>query len=316
MSSFGGESRHVVDFLVDEVLDAHDPATKALMLRSSILERLSGPLCDAVLEQEGSAELLDALARANLFLMPLDDRGEWYRFHHLFAQLLRVELEHRDPGLAPTLHRRAFAWHRDHGSVDEAIEHALEAGQFAEAGELIAAAWVDYVNVGRHATVLAWLERFPREMLSEDAQLQLVAAWVLSVCGKREAAAEAIAAVERFGNLDTGPLPDGFSSLEASLATLRARSPGATSAPESRVATVRSSSKGPSRRGDRRLRRPRHVPLRERRPRRGRSLARRSSELAPRDGQWRAAARRSRYRSYIAGDWAGSVSRCGSANRP
>ena len=60
--------------------------------------------------------------------MPLDDRGEWYRFHHLFAQLLRVELEHREPGLTPTLHRRAFAWHRDHGSVDEAIEHALEAG--------------------------------------------------------------------------------------------------------------------------------------------------------------------------------------------
>ena len=91
----------MVDFLVTEVLEAHDPPTQALMLRTSVLERLSGPLCDAVLEQEGSAAMLDALSRSNLFLVPLDDEGGWYRFHHLFAQLLRVELERREPGLAP-----------------------------------------------------------------------------------------------------------------------------------------------------------------------------------------------------------------------
>ena len=153
------------------------------MLRSSVLERLCGPLCDAVLEQEGSDRLLAALSRTNLFLLPLDDRGEWYRFHHLFAQLLRVELEHRDPGLAPTLHRRAFAWHRDHGSVTEAIEHAVEAGAFDEAGDLIAAAWVDYVHVNRYATVLAWLERFPRERLRQDSRLLLAGAWVYHAFG-------------------------------------------------------------------------------------------------------------------------------------
>ena len=195
------------------------------MLRSSILERMCGPLCDALLEEEGSAKLLDALARANLFLLPLDDSGEWYRFHHLFAQLLRVELEHREPGLAPTLHRRAFAWHRDNGSLDAAIEHALEGGAFAEAGELVAAAWIDYLQVARHTTVLAWLERFPRELVREDPQLLLVQAWVLSLSAKREAAADAIAALERLGRLDAGPLPDGFSSAEASLATLRATIP-------------------------------------------------------------------------------------------
>src|SRR4029077_9897864 len=145
------------------VLDAHDSATQGLMLRSLILERLSGPLCDAVLEREDSAALLVALARANLFLLPLDDLGEWYRFHHLFAQLLRVELEHREPGLVPTLHRRAFAWHRDHGSVHEAVHHAVEAGSFSDAGRVIAAAWPHSVNAGRHSTVLTWLERFPRE---------------------------------------------------------------------------------------------------------------------------------------------------------
>jgi ATP/maltotriose-dependent transcriptional regulator MalT len=196
-----------------------------LMLRTSILERLSGPLCDAVLEREGSSELMEALSRTNLFLLPLDDRGEWYRFHHLFAQLLRVQLEHREPGLLPALHRRAFVWHRDNGSFPDAVEHALEAGLFAEAGRLIAAAWIRYVHVARHATVLAWLERFPPELLREIPELALVEAWVLSLCGERAAAAAAVAAVERAGRLDAGPLPDGFSSLEASLATLRGTVP-------------------------------------------------------------------------------------------
>jgi LuxR family maltose regulon positive regulatory protein len=221
VARFGGRSRYVVDFLVDEALEAHDAETQDLMLRASILDRLCGRLCDAVLEREGCGRLLDSLSRANLFLVPLDDRGEWYRFHHLFGQLLRVELEHREPGLAKRLHLRAYVWHRDNGSVEAAIEHALEAGAFAEAGELIVAAWMDYANAGRHATVLAWLERFPEAPLREDPRLLLVQAWVLSLCGRREAAAEAIAMIEQAGPLDAGPLPDGFSSVEASLATLR-----------------------------------------------------------------------------------------------
>jgi LuxR family maltose regulon positive regulatory protein len=224
-STFGGGSRHVVDFLVDEVLEAHDPATQALMLRCSILERLSGPLCDAVLEQEGSGRLLSALSRTNLFLMPLDDRGEWYRFHHLFAQLVRVELEHREPGLTPTLHRRAYAWHRENGPVDAAIEHALAAGAFAEAGELIAAGWIHYVNLSRFSTVLAWLERFPQEVLRADAMLLVVKAWIHAICGEREASLEAVARVDQLDRVNGGPLPDGFSSLEASLVTLGALFP-------------------------------------------------------------------------------------------
>ena len=222
---FGGANRHVVDFLVDEVLEAHDPAMQSLMLRSSILGRLSGPLCDAVTERDDSGERLQALSRTNLFLVPLDDRGEWYRFHQLFAQLLRVELEHREPGLAPVLHRRAFAWHRDNGSIDVAIEHALEAGLFAEAAELIEAAWVHYVSLGRYQTVLTWFERFPPQVMRDDPRLLLVEAWVLSICARREQAAHAIAAVEELGGLEAGPLLDGFSSLEASLVTLRAAIP-------------------------------------------------------------------------------------------
>ena len=186
---FGGSNRHVVDFLVTEVLQAHDPPVQALMLRTSVLERLSGPLCDAVLEQEGSAAVLDALSRTNLFLVPLDDEGGWYRFHHLFAQLLRVELERREPGLAPALHRRAYAWHRDHGTTGEAIRHAIAAEAYAEAAELIQGSWISYANTCRYDTVLAWLRRLPEEILSGDVHLLLVQAWVLSLSARREEAA-------------------------------------------------------------------------------------------------------------------------------
>ncbi|MGP7997315.1 MAG: hypothetical protein ACLPKI_08345 [Streptosporangiaceae bacterium] len=205
-----------------EVLEAHDPAAQALLRRTSVLERLSGPLCDVVLEQEGSAAMLDALSRTNLFLVPLDDEGRWYRFHHLFAQLLWVELERREPDLAPALHRRAYAWHRDHGMTGETIHHAIPAGAYAEAAELIQGPWIRYANTCRYDTVLAWLRRLPAEVLAGNVQLLLVQAWVLSLSARREEAARAIAAVERLGDLGAGPLPDGFSSGEASLTMLRA----------------------------------------------------------------------------------------------
>ena len=220
--TFGASSRHVIDFLNTEVLQAHDPPMQTLMLRSSILERMSGPLCDALMEQQDSAGMLDALSRTNLFLVPLDDEGGWYRFHHLFAQLLRAELERREPGLVPALHRRAYAWHREHGTTDEAIQHAVAAEAYAEAAELIHGSWVSYANMCRYDTVLAWLRRLPHAMRDGNVPLLLVQAWVLSLSARREEAAQAIAVVERLGDLGAGPLPDGFSSAEASLTMLRA----------------------------------------------------------------------------------------------
>jgi len=223
VTELGASSRHAIDFLETEVLQAHDPPMRELMLRSCILERLSGPVCDAVLERQHSAPMLEVLSRSNLFLIPLGGEGGWYHFHPLFARLLRVELERREPGLAPVLHRRAYAWHRDHGTVGEAISHAIEAGAHAEAAELIQSCWVSYANAGKHDTVLAWIRRFPVEVLTGDPQLLLVAAWVLSLGGEREEAARAIATVEGLGEFDRDrPLPDGFSSVEASLALLRA----------------------------------------------------------------------------------------------
>ena len=101
VTRFGASNRHVYDFLESEVMEAHDPADQQIMVRCSILERLSGPLCDAVLELPGCSEALQHLSRSNLFLAPLDDQGGWYRFHPLFAQLLRVELERREPAWPP-----------------------------------------------------------------------------------------------------------------------------------------------------------------------------------------------------------------------
>ena len=219
----GTSSRHVIDFLETEVLNAHDPPMQALMVRSSILDRLSGPLCDAVLEQRDSESMLDVLSRSNLFLTPLDDEGRWYRFHPLFAQLLRVELERREPGLVPALHRRAYAWHRANGTAGEAISHAIEAGAHAEAAELIESSWTTLANACKYDTVLAWIRRFPVEVLNGDPQLLLVAAWVLSLSARREEAARAIATVEGLGEFDgERPLSDGFSSVDASLTMLRA----------------------------------------------------------------------------------------------
>jgi LuxR family maltose regulon positive regulatory protein len=138
------------------------------LLRTSVLERLSGPLCDAVLETQGSAELLGDMEASNLFPVPLDDRRQWYRYHQLFADLLRLQLRAREPELVPVLHRRAAAWHQTAGNVDEAIAHASAAGDLAEAGALIAWHWVSDWLGGQRATVARWLEGLPEEAILAD----------------------------------------------------------------------------------------------------------------------------------------------------
>ncbi len=220
--AFDGTSAHVVDFLSSEVLGAYEPEMQAFMLRTSVLERLCAELCDALLDERGSAGALASLARSNLFLAPLDDQRRWFRFHHLFAQLLRVELERREPGLAAQLHRRAYEWHSEFGTTDEAIHHALAADAFGDAARLIAETWVDYVNAGRTSSVLDWLVRFPDAVLDADARLLLVRAWVSALRGSEHDMRRALARVRELGGLEKGPLPDGFASLESSVSVLSA----------------------------------------------------------------------------------------------
>src|SRR5215217_4081124 len=147
---------------------ANQRELRAFLLRTSVLERLSGPLCDAVLETQGSAERLGELEASNLFVVALDDRREWYRYHQLFADLLRLQLGFREPGLVPVLHRRAAAWHQAAGQIDEAIGHASAAGEFRQAGALIAQHWLTYWRRGRRATVARWLEGLPDAAIRAD----------------------------------------------------------------------------------------------------------------------------------------------------
>ncbi len=220
VKAFDGTTAHVVDFLSSEVLAAYGEDLQTFMLRTSVLERLCAPLCDAVLEQTASADALESLGRSNLFLVPLDDRRRWFRFHHLFAQMLRLELERRDPGLVPGLHRRAFEWHRDFGTTHEAIHHAVSGHAFREGGQLIAETWVQYANSGRTTSVLDWLVRFPDEILDSDPRLLCVKAWVSALRAREEDMRTAVARARALGGLKDGPLPDGFASIESSLAVL------------------------------------------------------------------------------------------------
>jgi LuxR family maltose regulon positive regulatory protein len=221
VAGFHGDHRHVADYLGSEVLARQPAEVRTFLLRTSILERLSGPLCDAVAETEGSSELLDELARSNMFLTPLDDRGEWYRYHRLFAELLRVELGGRDPGLLATLHRRAAAWHRQAGNVTEAIGHATAAGEFSQAGALIARHWLACWRGGQRATVARWLEGLPEQAVTASGPVAFVAAWIGGVSGAaKQPTQRLLAAAERRG--DAGVVPDGVGSLAFGAALARA----------------------------------------------------------------------------------------------
>ena len=137
LSTFSGSHRFVLDYLTEEVLDRQPSSVREFLLQTSILQRLSGPLCEAVTGDDDAQELLEACERANLFLVPLDDDRRWWRYHHLFSELLRVRLQQRSPDLVPELHRRAAAWHETHGLIDQAIDHAVHADDTAEATRLI-----------------------------------------------------------------------------------------------------------------------------------------------------------------------------------
>ena len=204
------------------MLAGYDPDLQTFMLRTSVLERVCAELGDAVLGQDTSGHALESLARTNLFLVPLDAHRRWFRFHHLFAQILRVELERREPELVPELHRRAYEWHRASGTTDEAVQHALAAGAFGEASRLITETWVHYANAGRTASVLDWLTQFPKAVLDGDRRLLLVKAWVVALRGREDEMRGLVAQVRALGGLDDGPLPDGMASLESSISVLRA----------------------------------------------------------------------------------------------
>ena len=166
IAGFAGDDRYIVDYLVGEVLQRQPDDVRSFLLETSILSRLQGSMCDAVTGQEGGTAMLEALDRANLFLVPLDDRRHWYRYHHLFADMLRARLLDEHPGLARELHQRASDWYAREHDLAEAIHHAMAGEDFERAAALVELA-VPVMQVSRQeATMRRWFEALPEELFA------------------------------------------------------------------------------------------------------------------------------------------------------
>jgi LuxR family maltose regulon positive regulatory protein len=215
---FAGDDRQIADYLLSEVLDGQSRALRTFLTRTSVLDRLCGPLCDAVSGGLSSASVLADIERDNLFLVPLDTRREWYRYHHLFRDLLRQELRRVEPELVPELHRRAAAWFRGQGAVPDTIHHVGEAGDTEAARELTAEHWNSFFNLGQLETVSGWLDALPVEEVKGDPRLCVARAW-LAVDGARVADVERWIAAAEAAILTTGA---GASPAAADTAVLRA----------------------------------------------------------------------------------------------
>ncbi len=216
---FAGTDRHVVDYLATEVLASQPPDAQRFLVRSSVLSRLSGPLCDAVLERQGSARLLADLEHSNAFVMPLGETREWYRLHHLFAEVLANELRTEAPDLIPVLHRRASRWYGSEGMTFEAVEHAVEARDPRLVADLLMPVVFDYVSSGQCTTVLAWLDRLGEELVTSESRLCLSGATASLVLGEGPGTARWLDLAERHPY--DGPLPGGPASIEAGIAAIR-----------------------------------------------------------------------------------------------
>jgi LuxR family transcriptional regulator, maltose regulon positive regulatory protein len=216
---FTGSHRHIADYLTEEVLRRQPEGMRNFLARTSIFHRFSAEVCDAVLERTDSRVLLDHLEQWNLFLVGLDDHREWYRYHHLFHELLAADLTRREPTAGAVLHHRAGLWFASHGLVEEAIDHMLEAGDRSLAGSLITRHWRTFVNSGRTETVRAWIVALGEDAIKADPVVALTAAWIAALEGEPDQLPELLAAAER-GSFE-GPLPDGTASLESGVALIR-----------------------------------------------------------------------------------------------
>jgi LuxR family maltose regulon positive regulatory protein len=186
---FGGDDRYLADYFHSEYLSRLRPGPLWFLRRTSILDRVSGPLCDAVLEDEGSARELEKIERANLFLVPLDNRREWYRYHHLFRELLQGELAETEPDLVRALHGRAADWYEATGDRESALEHSYAAGDTDRAAAILTEIAFPVYYSGRVATLERWLRRFERAgLLNRHPVVALHGARIHALGGRAEQA--------------------------------------------------------------------------------------------------------------------------------
>ena len=220
--AFAGDNRYIVDYLADEVLQRQPESTRRFLLQTAILEQLTGGLCDAVTGEEASSARLDALERANLFVVPLDDTRRWFRYHRLFADVLLAHSLEEQPDQIGILHGRASRWYAENGLPDAAIRHALAASDFTHAADLIQAAWPAMDRSRQYTTWLGWARQLPDAMIRARPGLSIGYAWALLDTGNLEGAADRLHDVAR-GLHTTSPSADAATphALAASAATAR-----------------------------------------------------------------------------------------------
>src|SRR6266566_488760 len=197
VAAFSGTHRYVLDYLTGEVLEGQSEEVRRFLLETSVLQRLSGELCDAVTGRPDSQAMLEAIERAGLFLVPLDEVRGWWRYHQLFADLLRARLQHEQPGRLPVLHRAAAAWHEEHDLAEEAVGHAVAAGEMSWAAQLIERHADAVLRRLEGATVQRWLSALPAELASSRPRLLLAQAWMALAGGDVDAAETLLDAAER-----------------------------------------------------------------------------------------------------------------------
>ncbi len=230
IQSFTGIHHHVLDYLVEEVLQQQPPRLQSFLLQTSILTRLTGSLCEAVCDFENDSPhqsdgqpLLEQLAKSNLFIVPLDDERRWYRYHHLFADLLRYRLQQEQAGLIPELHRRASKWHEEHGFIDRAIRHAIAADDLEQAARLVDEHSYPANERGEVSTVRGWFELLPDERVRSDPSLSVDYAWNLFLSGQIGAVEERLNDAEALLARQTTPInSEQVAELFGKINTLRA----------------------------------------------------------------------------------------------
>ena len=223
--SFTGSHAYIIDYLAEEVVQRQSVEIQSFLLRTAILERMSGPLCDAVTGRSDSQRLLEQLEHANLFITPLDDRREWYRYHHLFAEVLQARLRRDQPELAPELHRHASAWYEQHDSTIEAVNHALAAQDFNQASRLIEQKARAMWQCGEVTTLQSWLAALPPDIRHARPQLSLTKAWwafaVSQIAVVEDSILEAEAAMSLMTEVEVKPLRAQVDALRSTLANIR-----------------------------------------------------------------------------------------------
>ncbi len=229
IAGFAGDDRYIVDYLVEEVLQRQPAHLRSFLLQTSILSRLNGSLCEAVTGQEGGKVTLEVIDRGNLFLVPLDDRRRWYRYHHLFADVLRARLQDEQPDAALDLHRRASNWYEQNGERAEAIRHAMAGEDFDLAANLIELAIPETHQYRQEATLRRWLEALPDELIRVRPVLSNAYAGSLLVRGEVDGVESRLRDAEQWLDASPARSPDmavadeeQFRALPAAIAVHRA----------------------------------------------------------------------------------------------